>query len=173
MRFRIPKVLESLGCLFCESFSRYEANTSAQTSNANPQLQAALQARAQQGQAAQLLSGQTPQAPQNTQQLGATHPLANVNRLNAANQLVVNGQPRPRMPMQQAPTSNASMGDSGASGGGFSFYFEQPWYQKQAISTYLNDYVSTDVKQTITSNGYANFSNRGIPDISAHSLYPE
>lgn len=74
------------------------------------QRRAALQARAQQGQAAQLLSGQTPQAPQNTQQLGATHPLANVNRLNAANQMVVNGQPRPRMPMQQAPTSNASMG---------------------------------------------------------------
>lgn len=75
------------------------------------QRRAALQARAQQGQAAQMLNGQTPQVPQNTQQLGATHPLAGVNRMNAAaSQMVVNGQARPRMPMQPAPTSNATMG---------------------------------------------------------------
>ncbi|KAM0812685.1 hypothetical protein AB5N19_12676 [Seiridium cardinale] len=93
-----------------EAQRRVRANTNASSNNANPQLQAALQARAQQGQAAQMVNGQTSQPAQNPQQLGATHPLAGVNRINPGNQMAVNGQARPRIPMQGTPTGNGSQG---------------------------------------------------------------
>jgi tripeptidyl-peptidase I len=60
-----------------------------------------------------------------------------------------------------------------ASSGGFSFYFAQPWYQQDAVNSYLDQYISADVKEYYSSNGFTNFSGRGFPDVSAHSLYPE
>jgi tripeptidyl-peptidase I len=59
-----------------------------------------------------------------------------------------------------------------ASSGGFSFYFDQPWYQKEAVQTYLSQYISADVKDYYSSNNYTNFAGRGFPDVAAHSLYP-
>jgi chromatin modification-related protein VID21 len=78
------------------------------SSNANPQTQAVMQARAQQGQTAQVASVQNPQMPLNPAQMGVTHPLAGVNRANVPNQMAVNGQARPRMPMQGTPNGNAA-----------------------------------------------------------------
>lgn len=60
-----------------------------------------------------------------------------------------------------------------ASSGGFSFYFKQPWYQKQAVSTYLNKYINPVAKKYYSTNNYTDFAGRGFPDISAHSLYPD
>lgn len=60
-----------------------------------------------------------------------------------------------------------------ASQGGFSFYFPTAWYQQNAVSTYLNQYISPETKEYYSSNNYTNFSGRGFPDISAHSLWPE
>lgn len=60
-----------------------------------------------------------------------------------------------------------------ASSGGFSFYFPTAWYQKEAINTYLNQYIDPEAKQYYSSNGYVDFNGRAFPDISAHSLYPE
>ncbi|KAK4565465.1 hypothetical protein LTR86_004082 [Recurvomyces mirabilis] len=60
-----------------------------------------------------------------------------------------------------------------ASSGGFSFYFPTAWYQKTAVNTYLNDYISPATKQYYSSNNYTDFAGRGFPDISAHSLYPD
>ena len=60
-----------------------------------------------------------------------------------------------------------------ASSGGFSFYFPTAWYQKEAVQTYLSKYISPATKEYYSSNGYVDFSGRGFPDISAHSLYPE
>lgn len=59
-----------------------------------------------------------------------------------------------------------------ASSGGFSFYFPTAFYQKDAVSTYLT-HVSPATQQYYSSNNYTNFSGRGFPDISAHSLWPE
>ena len=59
-----------------------------------------------------------------------------------------------------------------ASGGGFSNYFAMPSYQKAAVNTYLTKYITKSTKHYYSSNDYANFSGRGLPDISAHSLYP-
>lgn len=56
------------------------------------------------------------------------------------------------------------------SGGGFSNYFPTPWYQKEAVSSYLNQYISNATRTYYEP--YANFSGRGFPDISAHSLSP-
>ena len=60
-----------------------------------------------------------------------------------------------------------------ASSGGFSFYFPTAWYQKEAVHTYLENYISPATKKYYRSNGYVDFNGRGFPDISAHSLYPE
>jgi tripeptidyl-peptidase-1 len=60
-----------------------------------------------------------------------------------------------------------------ASSGGFSFYFPTAWYQKEAVQTYLSNYISSATKEYYSSNGYVDFSGRGFPDIAAHSLYPE
>lgn len=60
-----------------------------------------------------------------------------------------------------------------ASSGGFSFYFPAPSYQKSAVQTYLNDYISSETKDYYSSNKYVDFTGRGFPDISAHSLWPD
>ncbi len=59
-----------------------------------------------------------------------------------------------------------------ASSGGFSFYFDRPWYQEDAVQTYLNQEISSETKKYYRANGYVDFEGRGFPDISAHSLYP-
>lgn len=58
------------------------------------------------------------------------------------------------------------------SGGGFSRYFSTPWYQRDAINTYLS-YVTPETQEYYSSNNYTNFAGRGFPDVAAHSLYPE
>lgn len=60
-----------------------------------------------------------------------------------------------------------------ASSGGFSFYFSQPWYQREALETYLTRYINPEAKVYYASNGYVDFSGRGFPDMAAHSLFPE
>lgn len=57
-----------------------------------------------------------------------------------------------------------------ASSGGFSDYFPRSLWQEGAISTYLDKYISPAVKTYYEP--YTNFSGRGFPDISAHSLTP-
>lgn len=59
--------------------------------------------------------------------------------------------------------------DSGS--GGFSNYFPRTWYQEAAVETYLNKYISDATKQYYSQ--YTNFSGRGFPDVSAHSLTPD
>ena len=58
-----------------------------------------------------------------------------------------------------------------AGSGGFSNYFTRPGYQADAVSTYLNDHISPATKEYFSA--FANFANRGFPDVSAHSLTPE
>lgn len=55
--------------------------------------------------------------------------------------------------------------------GGFSNYFTRPWYQDHAVENYLNSHISPAVKEYYKP--YANFTGRGFPDVSAHSLTPE
>jgi tripeptidyl-peptidase-1 len=57
------------------------------------------------------------------------------------------------------------------SAGGFSDYFPRPWYQEIAVQNYLAKYVSAETKTYYSQ--YTNFSGRGFPDVSAHSLTPE
>jgi len=57
-----------------------------------------------------------------------------------------------------------------SSSGGFSNYFPTAWYQEEAVKTYLSEYISPSVKAYYEP--YTNFSGRGFPDISAHSLTP-
>ncbi|KAL6720488.1 hypothetical protein ACLMJK_002412 [Lecanora helva] len=57
------------------------------------------------------------------------------------------------------------------SSGGFSNYFPRPQYQANAVETYLENYISKD---TLTYfSPFFNSSNRGFPDVAAHSLTPE
>ncbi|TGJ84415.1 hypothetical protein E0Z10_g4365 [Xylaria hypoxylon] len=56
------------------------------------------------------------------------------------------------------------------SSGGFSNYFAQPWYQRDAINTYLEKHIPPKTKAYYAS--YTNFAGRAFPDISAHSLTP-
>lgn len=58
-----------------------------------------------------------------------------------------------------------------ASSGGFSDYFPRPWYQEAAIGTYLSAFIAPETIDYYSK--FANFSGRGFPDISAHSLTPE
>lgn len=58
-----------------------------------------------------------------------------------------------------------------AGSGGFSNYFTRPDYQAGAVTTYLNDQISAATKEYFSA--FANFANRGFPDVSAHSLTPE
>ncbi|KAM0130324.1 hypothetical protein ACHAP3_007463 [Botrytis cinerea] len=55
--------------------------------------------------------------------------------------------------------------------GGFSNYFPTAWYQVAAVDEYLNKHISPSTKEYYES--YTNFSGRGFPDISAHSLTPD
>lgn len=56
------------------------------------------------------------------------------------------------------------------SSGGFSNYFGRAWYQESAVETYLDKYISEEVKEYYTP--FTNFTGRGFPDISAHSSDP-
>ena len=58
-----------------------------------------------------------------------------------------------------------------ASSGGFSNYFSQPDYQTSAVSTYLDNYITPATKDYYSA--FTNFSNRGYPDVAAHSISPE
>lgn len=58
-----------------------------------------------------------------------------------------------------------------AGSGGFSNYFPRPAYQAGAVSTYLDDHISLATKDYFSA--FANFANRGFPDVSAHSLTPD
>ena len=58
-----------------------------------------------------------------------------------------------------------------AGSGGFSNYFTRPEYQAGAVNTYLTDHISPSTKEYFSA--FANFANRGFPDVSAHSLTPE
>ncbi|KAH8123866.1 tripeptidyl-peptidase I [Trichoderma asperellum] len=57
------------------------------------------------------------------------------------------------------------------SSGGFSNYFPRPWYQEEAVRTYLERYVSTETKAYY--GRFANFLGRGFPDVAALSLNPD
>ncbi|KAF2813830.1 subtilisin-like protein [Mytilinidion resinicola] len=57
------------------------------------------------------------------------------------------------------------------SSGGFSNYFKRPWYQNKAVKAYLDKYISAETKSYYSA--YTNFSGRGFPDVSAHSLHPD
>ncbi|KAH6608314.1 tripeptidyl peptidase a [Trichoderma cornu-damae] len=57
------------------------------------------------------------------------------------------------------------------SSGGFSYYFSRPWYQEEAVGTYLTKYVSDETKKYY--GPYVDFSGRGFPDIAAHSVSPD
>ena len=58
-----------------------------------------------------------------------------------------------------------------ASSGGFSNYFARPSYQDAAVNTYLTKHITPATKKYFTP--FTNFSSRGFPDVSAHSLLPE
>ena len=58
----------------------------------------------------------------------------------------------------------------GASSGGFSYYFDRPWYQDIAVDHYLDSFISEGTKEYYQQ--YTNFRGRGFPDVSAHSLLP-
>ncbi|RYP06893.1 hypothetical protein DL765_009316 [Monosporascus sp. GIB2] len=76
------------------------------------QRKAVLQARAQQAQAAQMAASQNAaqQRAQNNPQMAASHPHAAMARANAPNQIAVNSQARPRMPMHPTPNGTGSPG---------------------------------------------------------------
>ncbi|KAI9653657.1 MAG: hypothetical protein M1821_007004 [Bathelium mastoideum] len=57
------------------------------------------------------------------------------------------------------------------SSGGFSNYFKTAWYQKDVVTNYLNTFVSAETKEYYGQ--YVNFSGRGFPDVSAHSVDPD
>lgn len=54
--------------------------------------------------------------------------------------------------------------------GGFSNYFARPSYQEEAVKAYLSKQIDPKTKEEYSK--YANFSGRGFPDVSAHSLQP-
>ncbi|KAM0819204.1 putative Tripeptidyl-peptidase 0.0 [Seiridium cardinale] len=56
--------------------------------------------------------------------------------------------------------------------GGFSNYFARAWYQEEAVEGYLKHGIDPEAKSYYEAGGFTNFSGRGFPDISAHSLYP-
>lgn len=58
------------------------------------------------------------------------------------------------------------------SSGGFSFYFSQPWYQKEAVAECLSSHIVPDTRDNYKLNNYIYLQGRGFPDISAHSMYP-
>ncbi|KAI0395346.1 Pro-kumamolisin [Xylariaceae sp. FL0594] len=56
------------------------------------------------------------------------------------------------------------------SSGGFSNYFDQPWYQQEAVDAYMERSLPPETRTYYEP--YTNFSGRAYPDISAHSLTP-
>ncbi|PYH45974.1 S53 family peptidase [Aspergillus saccharolyticus JOP 1030-1] len=56
------------------------------------------------------------------------------------------------------------------SSGGFSNYFEQAWYQHDAVENYLSHHITKETKKYYSQ--YANFSGRAFPDVSTHSYDP-
>lgn len=76
------------------------AERMAQQQRHEAQRRAAAMQRAQQGQVAQMAAAQNVnQLSQNNPQMAASHPHAAMARVNAPNQISINGQARPRMPM--------------------------------------------------------------------------
>jgi tripeptidyl-peptidase I len=57
-----------------------------------------------------------------------------------------------------------------ASSGGFSRYFQRPWYQDRAVTTYLDQHVLPETRKYYSA--YTDFHGRGFPDVSAHALFP-
>lgn len=56
------------------------------------------------------------------------------------------------------------------SSGGFSSYFPRPSFQAAAVEAYIKEHVSNS---TLSYYGqYTDFSGRGFPDVSAHSVTP-
>ncbi|SMR60920.1 unnamed protein product [Zymoseptoria tritici ST99CH_1E4] len=53
------------------------------------------------------------------------------------------------------------------SGGGFSNFFPQAFYQKPAIDAYLSQGILPEAKEYFASNNYTNFLGRGYPDLAA------
>ncbi|KAM0285326.1 hypothetical protein ACHAQH_001515 [Verticillium albo-atrum] len=58
------------------------------------------------------------------------------------------------------------------SSGGFSNYFPRAWYQEGAVEEYLNESMPAETKAYYEDGKFVDFSGRGFPDISAHSLSP-
>ena len=58
-----------------------------------------------------------------------------------------------------------------ASSGGFSNYFPRPWFQQLAVEAYLKLHIAPETIEYYSH--FTNFSGRGFPDVSAHSLTPE
>ncbi|KAM0334167.1 hypothetical protein ACHAQA_001187 [Verticillium albo-atrum] len=58
------------------------------------------------------------------------------------------------------------------SSGGFSNYFPRAWYQEAAVAGYLNGSIPAETKEYYEEGKFVNFSGRGFPDVSAHSLSP-
>lgn len=56
------------------------------------------------------------------------------------------------------------------SSGGFSDYFPRPSYQETAVSNYINNEVLPET--LLYYSNFANFSNRGFPDVAALSVGP-
>lgn len=56
------------------------------------------------------------------------------------------------------------------SGGGFSNYFTQPYYQRDAVHGYLDKHISRATLEYYTP--FFNASNRAYPDVAAHSAAP-
>ncbi|KAI0010270.1 hypothetical protein F4779DRAFT_314335 [Xylariaceae sp. FL0662B] len=79
-----------------------------QRHEAQRRVQAALQ-RAQQGQVAQMAAAQNAShLSQNTPQMAASHPHPGMARANPPNQIAVNGQGRPRIPMHTTPNGTGT-----------------------------------------------------------------
>jgi tripeptidyl-peptidase I len=55
--------------------------------------------------------------------------------------------------------------------GGFSFYFERPWYQLAAVDTYLNSHISQDALEYYSP--FINVRGRASPDLSLQGYSPE
>jgi tripeptidyl-peptidase-1 len=57
-----------------------------------------------------------------------------------------------------------------SSSGGFSNYFRRAWFQDSAVQNYLDHHLPNETREYLAQ--FANFSGRGFPDLSAHSLNP-
>ena len=55
--------------------------------------------------------------------------------------------------------------------GGFSFYFDRPWYQDDAVETYLNHHISNETLAYYTP--FINRNGRAAPDLSLQGYSPD